>query len=202
MKYESAFSLAQAAYQLLLPHCTIIRIAGSLRRHEPDVKDIEIVCLPKTVTQNDLFGQISSTQRSAGFINAVAGLGQLTLGDVAEGRQCKIIMREGIAIDMFLPVAADYYRQLAIRTGSADYTRVVIASGWRKKGWCGVKDVGLRKISECYPQAGHWHCNSKNPELPPAWESEEDFFTWLGVEYISPHQRTITRATYQQLLNR
>ena len=64
------------------------------------------------------------------------------------GKYMQIKLRENIILDLFMPDDFDYYRQYAIRTGSADYAAKIIATGWKKKGWCG-SDKGLRKISDC-----------------------------------------------------
>lgn len=92
-----------------------------------------------------------------------------------------------------MPEENDYYRQYAIRTGSADYSFKVIASAWKKKGWCGSNE-GLRKMNECVETKGpdgksKWKCVSKNPELPPAWNTEADFFKWLHIPLINPTER-------------
>ena len=47
MKYEEAIEIAEKVKTLLLPHCERVEIAGSVRRKKTDVKDIEIVAIPK-----------------------------------------------------------------------------------------------------------------------------------------------------------
>jgi DNA polymerase/3'-5' exonuclease PolX len=47
MKLEQALEIAEKVKALLAPHCERIEIAGSIRRKKPDVKDIEIVAIPK-----------------------------------------------------------------------------------------------------------------------------------------------------------
>ena len=47
MEYEVAIEIAEKVKALLLPHCERIEIAGSVRRKKPNVKDIEIVAIPK-----------------------------------------------------------------------------------------------------------------------------------------------------------
>lgn len=101
-----------------------------------------------------------------------------------------------INLDLFMPDAPDYYRQLAIRTGSADYAQNIIASGWRKIGWCGVAGVGLRQTKDCYEtKDAHgkstWHCNNPHATKPPHWQSEEDFFKWIQVPWVEPHLREV-----------
>jgi len=109
-----------------------------------------------------------------------------------------IIAKEGalglpINLDLFMPEPHDYYRQLAIRTGSAEYAQKVIASGWRRIGWVGTEN-GLRLEKECYPKdlgggKKKWICAKQAPTLPPVWESEEAFFSWLNVEWVEQNNR-------------
>ena len=95
-----------------------------------------------------------------------------------------------VQLDLFIPQPDDYYRQLAIRTGSADYSARVIAYGWRKIGWVGTSD-GLRKEEQVEKRGEQWICSLPEHEVikPPVWASEQDFFNWLKVEYIEPQFR-------------
>ncbi|MES1181962.1 MAG: hypothetical protein ABUL44_04115, partial [Flavobacterium sp.] len=47
MEYSKAKSIADKAILLLKEHCIRIEIAGSIRRKKSEVKDIEIVAIPK-----------------------------------------------------------------------------------------------------------------------------------------------------------
>lgn len=146
MQHKPAADIAVAICERLAPHCfpNRINIAGSIRRKKQQVKDIEIVCLPKyeQVIEQDLFGQAVAQYRDAGFISTAISLGKVLKG-TPEGRYMQIELPEGINLDLFMPMDYDYFRQLAIRTGSADYAAQVIAAGWRAKGWVGTP-AGLR----------------------------------------------------------
>lgn len=177
----------------LNPHCDTLNIAGSIRRKKHDVKDIEIVCAVKTYEEKDLFGNLTEVKRSNEFISEVLSLGKVIKGKPS-GRMMQIELKE-IVLDLFIPEPHDYFRQYAIRTGSAQYSNIIIAYGWKQKGWCGTEN-GLRRISECTEKRlpdgkSKWICTVNDPELPPTWESEKDFFDWLGVEYREPHLRFI-----------
>lgn len=195
--FNTAHALAERIKQLLAPYCEPARfyIAGSIRRMKAEVKDIEAVCIPKKEERStDLFGgtkQIISNGFSFGITEIME---EIIKGKIA-GRQMQIKLKGGMMLDLFLPHPDDFYRQLAIRTGSADYSHQVIAKAWYRKGWCGTPD-GLRKQSECtgggkYP----WKCKKEKPTLPPVWTSEGEFFTWLGLEYIDPELREVHNPT-------
>lgn len=200
MKLVDAKIIALNIWSLLKPHCDVCKIAGSIRREKHDVKDIEIVCLPKDETIEvpavDMFSQPTiGTVRSIKFCDIVNGLGKIVKGN-AEGKYMQIhLIAENINLDLFMPDDFDFYRQFAIRTGSADYTAKVIAGGWKKIGWCG-SDKGLRKISDCInhktpDNKGRWICFNPEAEKPPVWKSEQEFFDWIKVKWIAPKLRNI-----------
>lgn len=200
MNLTEAQNLAVDTCFKLQPVCRKgkINIAGSIRRRKPEVKDIEIICLPKmdVSAQDNLFGTLSEGIEtiSKDFIETINSLAKIVKGK-ADGKMMQIKLPENIMLDLFMPDDFDYYRQLAIRTGSADYSYKVIAAGWKNIGWCG-SDKGLRKMSDCVgtkkPDGKtDWKCINKNAELPPIWESEQDFFDWIKVKWIHPSKRNI-----------
>ena len=178
----------------LQPFCEKINIAGSVRRKKKEPKDIEIICIPNKEIQRDMFGVPFASVRSVEFKNAVRFLGKIIKGN-SNGKYMQIELPECINLDLFIPDDFDYYRQYAIRTGSADYAAKVIATGWKKKGWCG-SDKGLRKISDCIETKtpdgkSKWKCVKPDAELPPVWKSEEEFFNWINVKMLPPHERCV-----------
>ena len=195
---SNALYIANDISKRLVAHCDKIHIAGSVRREKPFVKDIEIVCLPKKETlwsQVDMFSGPSAKKQNIGeFGMAIYELGDVLKGN-PYGKYMQIKLSWGINLDLFMPDSFDYYRQYAIRTGSAEYSAKVIAGGWRKLGWCG-SNVGLRKMSDCVEKKNPdgksiWKCVNENAERPPNWQSEEEFFDWLNVRWIVPEARTI-----------
>lgn len=184
---SSAQSTADLVLQHLAPHCDRIDVAGSVRRKAYQVKDLEIVCQPKKVFVKNpalLFDegkwQVSEDfEFSLDSISAAVDKGQVS------GRYMKILLKNGMPMDLFMPQPADYFRQLVIRTGNADYVHNVIAAQWKIKGWCGTEN-GLRLINQCAPKTGQdgkltWRCTTDHPTLPPVWKSEAEFFYWLGL---------------------
>jgi len=187
MQYSKAKKLADRLVELLTPYCDIIHIAGSIRRAKPECGDMEIVCLPKKVfVTTDLFNEQKKVDPQftktlyACCINIISG--------TTTGRHVKAILIGGMKLDLFLPQPHDYYRQLAIRTGSAEFSHLVLAGTWKQKGWVGTHD-GLRKQNECVRLGDKWACIVKDPVLPPAWNSEEEFFQWLELPWTEPQLR-------------
>ena len=192
MPYERAKMLADRFVSIIEPYCLKVDIAGSVRRCKRDIGDIEIVCLPKLAGQPGLFPGFVTEFRLPDFVNILKEKFFIEKGNLEDGRYVKLMAKkdESLKIDLFMPSEHDYYRILAIRTGSKGYSGQVIAGGWVALGWVGTPD-GLRRADQCKESGGGWVCTEKNPELPPAWESEEKFFKWLKVKYVEPQNREV-----------
>jgi DNA polymerase/3'-5' exonuclease PolX len=201
--FHKAIKVANYIISLLQPHCVRIHLAGSLRRMRPDVKDIEIICEPKKEQrQSGLFPDITDEIIDRNFIEALATVTDIVLLGKPEGRYIKIKTSSklcpGINLDLFMPQPDDYFRMYAIRTGSREYAANVLAHAWKRKGWCGVEGLGLRKVIECETRSDNGKIVHKlkkdiaHPTLPPVWKSEAELFSWLGIEYKDPELREFT----------
>jgi DNA polymerase/3'-5' exonuclease PolX len=176
-------------------HC---KITGSIRREKPEVKDIEICALPKTVEIKDLFGNITGRARPKEWVELVYSLGNGVKGN-PNGKYMQIELREHpVKLDLFMPGEEDFWRQVVIRTGSADWVKTYVSGGWVRIGWCGTKDEGLMLQSQCKRHTlpnGHsiWVPNvpASQKTKPPAWRTEHDFFEWLHLPFVHPNKREI-----------
>jgi DNA polymerase/3'-5' exonuclease PolX len=190
--------IAEDLVKLLQPFCIRIDIAGSVRRGgKREVKDIEIVCAPQLIwVSTDLFGTDGKYVPIAAFADALQSVATRILKGKVTGRMLQLALPGEIKVDLFMPQPHDYYRQLAIRTGPAEYSHKVLAAAWVKKGWVGTEQ-GLRRRIECIETGGKWVCIHPHPELPPVWFSEPHLFAWLGLEYLHPSVRIINGAAPQ-----
>lgn len=193
MLLKPATDIAIKNCELLQPHCYNVNIAGSVRRRVAEPGDIEIICRPlrEATGQASMFAEVAAEVAVVKkFADAVHSLGEVLMGNV-NGRQMKIMLPEGIKLDLFIPQDHDYYRQYAIRTGSATYAHITLAHAWTQKGWVGT-DQGLRRREDCQ-QVGENKYKVINPDglKPPMWEDEPTFFAWLGVDYIDPRLRDV-----------
>lgn len=201
MLLKPATDIAIKNCELLQPHCYNVNIAGSVRRRVAEPGDIEIICRPirEATGQASMFGEVPGEVAVVKkFADAVHSLGEVLMGNV-NGRQMKIMLPEGIKLDMFIPQDFDYYRQYAIRTGSRTYAECTIAHAWKQKGWVGT-ELGLRRREDCQ-QFGEnkWKVINHNGMRPPMWENEPDFFAWLGIPFIDPRLRDVQSvASYNQ----
>jgi len=195
MQLAQAQKIAIALCYQLQPHCNKINIAGSIRRKQQFVKDIEIVCTPIKIPcgQASLFGDAVEAAVPKIFEELVQSFGTIEIGK-PNGRYMRIMLPENIKLDLFMPQEHDFYRQLAIRTGSNLYSSMVIAPAWKKKGWCGT-DQGLRKIIDCKQVDEHkWKVINPNGQQPPWFTSEHEFFEWLDLKWIEPHLREVAQT--------
>jgi DNA polymerase/3'-5' exonuclease PolX len=161
MKLEQALEIAEKIKALLAPHCERIEIAGSIRRKKPDVKDIEIVAIPKPF----------DTGLFESGIATVVNKWQKVKGELP----CKYTQRilpEGIKLDLFFAEHGNWGLIYAIRTGSADYSHKVLANGWVKRGY---KSEG-----------GYLVANGKQIAV----FEEEDLFNRIGVPFKAPELRS------------
>lgn len=161
MEYSKALIIAERIKSELAPHCERIEIAGSIRREKAEVKDIEIVAIPKPYD----VGLFESG------IATVVNQWQKVKGDLP----CKYTQRilpDGIKLDLFLAEVGNWGLIYAIRTGSAEFSHKVLATGWVKEGYKsegGYLMIEGRKI--------------------PTYE-EEDLFKRLKIPFVEPNQRT------------
>jgi DNA polymerase/3'-5' exonuclease PolX len=161
--YAEANAIALRIIRLLIPHCIRCEIAGSIRRQKSEVKDIEIVAIPKPY-QTGLFQD---------GIASVVNQWEKVKGELSYG-QCKYTQRilpEGIKLDLFFAEEGNWGLIFAIRTGSADYSHNVLAKGWVKRGYKSEK--------------GYLVKNGKTYEV----REEADLFQIIGLAYTEPKNR-------------
>ncbi len=197
MNYTRAKKIADRIVELVGMYTDKIDIAGSVRRRKAECGDIEIVCMPKKeFVATDLFGGGKNVVHP-NFEKALYAISEKVLEGNVHGRMMKIILSDlygSMQLDLFMPQPHDYYRILAIRTGSAEYSHKVLATAWLKKGWVGTS-YGLRRESDCEKKgAGPWVLKYFNGLLPPAWQSEEEFFSWLDLPLLDPAKREVKKA--------
>lgn len=146
----------------LKPHCIRCEIAGSLRRKCDTISDVEIVCIPKPY-QTGLFED---------GIASVINQWEKVKGELP----CKYTQRilpEGIVLDIFIVEEGNWGLQFATRTGSAEYSKTVLAAAWAARGY------------KC--DGGYLYQNGKRYET----REEKDLFDRLSIKYIEPEFRNL-----------
>lgn len=176
MPLVKAQDIARRFMAYLQPSVEKISVAGSVRRECDFCGDVEVLVIPKDEFS---IGRI--------FPEGYPGL-------VVNGARLKRFKYpdKGVQIELYIVVnKADWGRMLAVRTGSSVYSNH-LAIRWSRLGYAGTID-GLRLKRECDHKGNVWRIKPEYkacPTLPPAFESEEDFFAFLGIPYIHPKARS------------
>lgn len=186
MKLEIARRLVTEITRKVHPNCDRFEIAGSIRRCKPDVKDIEVVCIPKTFTSSQaLLGGKDVTVRSDGFIRTVNQFVKIK-GDAREGkymqRQYELDREDfpgitdirKINIDIFVATISNWGIQFLTRTGDSDFSRLFLGTILPKHGY---------KAHDGYVWLGNDVIN-----LP----EERDAFALVKIPFIEPQFRNAT----------
>jgi len=156
---KRARQIAEKYLNLLKPFCSRIEIAGSIRREKPEVKDIEIVCIPFDVE---------------GFVALVKQWPKVK-GEPT-GKYTQRRLPEGIILDLFMAEERNWGLQMVIRTGPAEFNR-----SWLYH----AKEKGLRcegGFLRDYRESG------RNGQMVECRE-EKDLFRLIGMNYIAPKYR-------------
>ncbi len=165
MEYSQALGIAERIREQLRPFCDRIEIAGSIRRKKPEVKDIEIVAIPKFY-QTGIFED---------GIARIVNQWEKVKGEMDYNR-CKYTQRilpDGIKLDLFFAEPGNWGSIYAIRTGGADYSHKVLANGWVKKGFTS--------------EGGYLKRNGNTYSV----REEEELFKLLGIPFCLPENRNI-----------
>jgi DNA polymerase/3'-5' exonuclease PolX len=171
MLYNQALQIAQKYLDLIFPHCERGEIAGSIRRKKLNVKDIELVVIPKKmISQMGLFENEEINHPL--FVETIHGFGNKKKGD-AKGRYIQILLPEGIKLDLFTATKENWGLIFAIRTGSANFSHNVLAATWSMKGFKSIN--------------GMLH-NKKTGKPIPLYK-EQDLFDLLGLKWRMPEER-------------
>lgn len=165
MNYTEAIVIAERLLAELRPYSYRAEIAGSIRRKKSEVKDIEIVLIPKPY----------DTGLFESGIAAVINKYTKVKGELEYG-VCKYTQRmlpEGIKLDLFIAEEENWGLIYALRTGSADYSHKILAQGWCDRGY--------------HSKDGYLHVGHKKYEC----REEIDLFNRLSIPYVEPEFRNL-----------
>lgn len=180
MSLRQARAVASEMVEALRPYCHRVEVAGSIRRGRDWVNDIEIVAIPKSTLKApdmDIFGEPlgkPTVVRDPGFVMVVGSLAdRIIKGNVQEGRYIQFVTSTGITVDLSLCRPETWGYIMAIRTGSAEFIRMV-AARWVQLGYKGVE----------------WQLTRFGKPVPVP--EEADLFGLLGMRVPPPHARELT----------
>ncbi len=186
MHLNIATKIAQDIREHLAPGCHRIEIAGSILRRCPQVKDIELVAIPKYQQigepLRDLFGNIIAPMPRINMLveacKAMTNTRWIKPGTSEiidwplkpEAKYFRGLLPSGIKLDLFTATPENWGYILAIRTGSADFSRK-LASKWVAAGYKGE---------------GGMLCKNGRP-IPI--REEHDLFNLLYMDFVQPQFR-------------
>ena len=200
---------AQRIAEQLGPSCERIMIAGSIRRQQPLVNDIELVAIPKfVIPAKPAPGQL--------FVPKPRNLLEDACDDITNGKlegirrplkvegtrlpawgaRYKALVAEfspgrWISLDLFIVARGSWGPQLALRTGPAEFSKLLFTradqGGAMPLGMKSEKGVLMHRTDRRKPE-----------DDPDGWEKlfvpeEPEFFDAIKVPFIEPPQRSVHR---------
>lgn len=134
MNYTLARKGADRIIEILSPWCQKIEIAGSVRRQKPhDIKDIEVVCIPKEVEGPGDLLTPTKMYRHPQF-GQTLNQWEMGKGDAYEGKYCQRILPGDWTLDVFIVNPVNWGWQWMLRTGSSNFNRYVMLPALDTRG--------------------------------------------------------------------
>ena len=183
MELTQAREIVDRLAMELTPGCKRIAVAGSVRRGEPFVHDVELVAIPKLVMIADLFGAPTNS-----YSMLDAELHRLTLHQLKGGEKYKqFALPEGINLDLFITTREQWGWIFVLRTGHRDFNKWLVTP--RRHGGA---------LPGYIKSQGGWLTNGNGPIRTP---EESDVFRMLGVEWFEPQYRCTEHREMWKLLS-
>jgi DNA polymerase/3'-5' exonuclease PolX len=191
MARAEADAIAQQFVRAIADACDQVFIAGSLRRAQPTVGDIEIVAVPKVETRmaglfrdEPVIEDRLAARLEYMLIGGDVRKRRSESGATAWGPKHKRLVFEGAPVDLFCADADRLGVILAIRTGPADYSHALVSpEGMRLPG-----NSRLGMLPNRYRvQDGRLIYRVSGQPIPTP--TERGFFDLIGVPYLEPQNR-------------
>ena len=200
---RQAQGLADRIVAELAPSCERVEVAGSIRRLQSLVGDVELVAVPRYSL--NLLGQ---PDRSLLWdaVDELVRVGRLTRGNAwgPRLRRCGVPGLEGLNLELHAVTAETWGVLLAINTGSTDFNRRLVVP--RRFG--GYLDDGLalhdgrvwrdddldREVLECPRRRVTVSVEPKPGAVPLATPEEQDFLELAGG-WLHPAFRDVPDAS-------
>jgi len=170
MELEKAKTIAEKLKALLESSCERITIAGSIRRQKPEVKDIELLVIPKYIAGVDMLDAKIQTLIQLEVLDYRLN----KLGSKVYGAKNKLMLDRltGIGVDVFSTTEDCWAVSLVVRTGGK-ITNQRIAMAAIMKGWH-LKAYGS---------------GFSTPQGDIVCRSERDVFEFVGLPYKEAWER-------------
>ena len=170
MVLQEARRVAKDFIQKIKPFVKRVEIAGSVRRERPLVKDIEIVLIPDPRQIWELVDEFGKYRKLKGSF---------------AGKYFQIQTR-GVKVDVFVASEENWGVIYSIRTGSARFSKDVIAGTWARLGYHSIGGV----LYPIQPNSGAVELgDAVDLSRPHYFKEEVDLFKFLGLQWVPPKER-------------
>ena len=211
MERDKALPLAEAICAKLADCCERIEIAGSLRRGNQIVGDIEIVAIPRiTRTATQPTSLFDGSEEKESFNTEYVSFSTLDvrLTELCEAHKLQLIkggdrmkcyhiltVKPPIQLDLFLAKPDNWGMILAIRTGPTDYSRHIVTQhhkggplAYRHRVKVGFVWVAVGENEATAPDEQTQFIDGLLYKLKPMPE-EKDFFELVSGGWVHPSKR-------------
>jgi len=187
-----ALDVAREMIAAIKPACHELVIAGSLRRRNAEVGDVEVLYIPKVVEiadPEDFFGrkikanavdlELDKLLAADSICRRPKSNGQTTWGDA---NKLSVHLASGVPVDFFAASHENWWNLLVCRTGGME-SNISIATAAKERGWqwCPY-GPGFRSEAP----------SGKGPEWS-TWKvvkSEREVFEFVDLKYKEPWERS------------
>jgi len=166
---DKAKALADKIVAVLAPACDRLEIAGSIRRRQQFVGDVEIVAIPKRE------GLLEDTVQLDRLLRGLVASGKLHLIKNGDKYKQFAILKAGINLDLFLCEPETWGVCLTIRTGPATFSKRMVTQQFM--GGNLPNDLRVHELRV-------WRGDTAL-ETP----GEGDFFKIAEAVYVPPEER-------------
>jgi DNA polymerase/3'-5' exonuclease PolX len=190
MKLDEAKAIAEGLVEGMRPYCARVEIAGSIRRRKAEVKDIEIVAVPKWELApveeqvRDLFGSPPRAPQNFNLLHfwatKLSGVRWIKPGTSEvvdwqpkpEGKYWRGIVGGRIKLDLFLARPDNFGLIFLIRTGSADFSQGLVTFAKHRTSF----------------RVGEGSLRDRDGKVLETFE-ERDVFDALRLDWVEPELR-------------
>lgn len=189
MRLREAKIVAERLAELMSPFCVRIEIAGSVRRSCPEVKDVELVAVPRwgerPHSAPSLFAEEAERMNllHEWAVNEAAGAGVRWIKpgtpEVVDwapkpgGKYWRALVEDRVKLDLFLAAPENYGLIMVIRTGCAEFSQALMT---------------YAKHRTPYHVEGGYLRGREGEALETP--EERDVFKALKIDFVAPGERT------------
>jgi len=186
-----AIEVAREICRRLEGHTERVIVAGSLRRMKAEVSDVEVVFVPKRVTEtdpSDMFGGQVEVDATARVIGQMLSEGILakrlnTNGSPTWGQfnRLAVHVASGIPVDLFATDAKSWWNYVCCRTGPAELNAAIATRARERRYTWHITGDGFYPINpDGSPDASR---------APHRVTCERDVFEFVNIPYMEPKDR-------------